>query len=345
MASIGHLLSRIPKKSSLNRFLINELLLRRNYVKTLYEDALTIDNNTSSGAVFESQLINGNVFTNPAVEYGSRRYYRGRIKGVIFDWGGTVVDCGVCAPIYTFVELFKAENVEITEDEARAIFGSNRKANIAQILDKEAVRKRWFTAKDGTHPTSDDVDRMYDKFVPQVLMSLQKYSNVIDGVTQTVKQLKKAPYNLKIGSTTGYPKQVLNTLLHASASQGFTPDASVCLGEVPEANPSPFMLWLCATRLQIFPIESIIKVDDSMNGIYEGLLAGSWTVGVAKTSSYVGLNEQQLEELTANEMKLKLNRAYEALSNSGAHYVIDTIKDLPSVIDDINRRLANGEKP
>lgn len=86
-------------------------------------------------------------------------------------------------------------------------------------------------------------------------------------------------------------------------------------------------------------------MDDSVNGIAEGLLAGCWTVGIAKTSSYVGLNEHQLEELSTCELRLRIQRAYDALSNSGAHYVIDTIADLPQVIDDINRRLANGEKP
>jgi phosphonoacetaldehyde hydrolase len=86
-------------------------------------------------------------------------------------------------------------------------------------------------------------------------------------------------------------------------------------------------------------------VDDSVNGIYEGLLAGCWTVGISKTSSYVGLNEQQLEELSTTELRLRLKRAYDALTSSGAHYVIDTIRDLPSVIDDINRRLTIGEKP
>ena len=40
-----------------------------------------------------------------------------------------------------------------------------------------------------------------------------------------------------------------------------------------------------------------------------------------------------------------LAASYEALSNAGAHYVIDDISHLPRVIDDINRRLAQGEVP
>ncbi|XP_054159461.1 phosphonoacetaldehyde hydrolase-like [Oppia nitens] len=343
MASFRHILTRFSRISPIAGHRSDRVLCR-SYVKSLYEDAFTIDSAWTPVTADVSKSINGSIFTNQNVEFGSKRFYRGRVKGVIFDWGGTVVDCGVCAPILTFVELFKNEGVDINEDEARTISGSNRKANIAQILDREAVRQRWVTAT-GREPTSDDVQRMYDNFIPQVLSSLTKYSNVIEGVAEVVKQLKKQPFNLRIGSTTGYPKEVLKVLLNASSSQGFTPDASVCLGEVPEANPSPFMLWLCAIRLGLQPIESIVKVDDSVNGVAEGLLAGTWTVAIAKTSSYVGLNEHQLDELRAPELRARLQRAYDALSGSGAHYIIDTISDLPAVIDDINRRLTNGEKP
>ena len=91
--------------------------------------------------------------------------------------------------------------------------------------------------------------------------------------------------------------------------------------------------------------KAIVKIDDTVNGIHEGTLAGCWTVGVAKTSSYVGLNEQQLEEVSEAELNFRLKRAYDSLMDSGAHYVIDTMKDLPLVINYINRRLAAGEKP
>ncbi|CAG2172909.1 unnamed protein product [Oppiella nova] len=177
MASLRHLLSRITSNG------FSHHVIRRWYVKSLYEDALSLDTTSSSSASIECRLINGNVFTNPNVEFGSKRFYKGRVKGIVFDWGGTVVDSGVCAPIYTFVELFHNEGVVINEDEARSISGSNRMANIAQILDKEAVRKRWIEAN-GKEPTTEDVQRMHDNFIPQVLSSLTKYSNVIEGVAK-----------------------------------------------------------------------------------------------------------------------------------------------------------------
>ena len=49
--------------------------------------------------------------------------------------------------------------------------------------------------------------------------------------------------------------------------------------------------------------------------------------------------------LQAEVLKQKVDASVEKLADAGSHYVIDSVADLPPVIDDINRRLANGEKP
>ena len=61
--------------------------------------------------------------------------------------------------------------------------------------------------------------------------------------------------------------------------------------------------------------------------------------------NYVALNEEEIASLSADDYERRLQRSYNILANAGAHYVIDTINDLPPVIDDINRRLAAGETP
>lgn len=61
--------------------------------------------------------------------------------------------------------------------------------------------------------------------------------------------------------------------------------------------------------------------------------------------NYVGLNEEEIASLSDDDLERKLKRSYDILANAGAHYVIDSISDLPPVIADINRRLASGEKP
>ena len=59
----------------------------------------------------------------------------------------------------------------------------------------------------------------------------------------------------------------------------------------------------------------------------------------------MALNEEEISKLSAEDYERRLERSYSILANAGAHYVIDTINDLPPVIDDINRRLAAGESP
>ena len=64
---------------------------------------------------------------NPRVQYRNQLSYVGRLKACIFDWSGTVVDCGVFGPTVIFMEIFKNEGVPITIDEARAPMGIHKK--------------------------------------------------------------------------------------------------------------------------------------------------------------------------------------------------------------------------
>jgi phosphonoacetaldehyde hydrolase len=105
------------------------------------------------------------------------------------------------------------------------------------------------------------------------------------------------------------------------------------------------MVWLNAIKLDVHPVEAIVKVDDTVDGIREGTSAGCWAVGLAETGNYVALNEEEIAALSQEDYERKLSRSYNILADAGAHYVINSIIDLPPVIEDINRRLASGEKP
>ena len=59
----------------------------------------------------------------------------------------------------------------------------------------------------------------------------------------------------------------------------------------------------------------------------------------------MALSEVEIKDLTREDYERKLDRAYDILINSGAHYVVDSIVNLPQVLTDINDRLKKGEKP
>ena len=69
-------------------------------------------------------------------------------------------------------------------------------------------------------------------------------------------------------------------------------------------------------------------------------------MGVARYSNYLNINSiEEANSLGEVEIERRTELTREMLRKSGAHYVIDSIVDLPAVIDDINARLARGERP
>ncbi|XP_037797717.1 phosphonoacetaldehyde hydrolase-like [Penaeus monodon] len=207
----------------------------------------------------------------------------------------------------------------------------------------EGVRARWLKAKAGAAPTDSDIDRMYAKFVPKNIAALEKFSNVIDGTLECMAALRSQ--GVKIGSCTGYPAPIVDKLKPIAAAQGYVPDVYVTADEVPQARPMPYMVWLNAIRLDVSPIEAVVKVDDTVDGIKEGLTAGCWTIGVAKTGNYVAASQEELNRMPRQDLERKLRKAYEILQDAGSHYVVDSVKDVPAVVKDINRRMAMGERP
>jgi phosphonoacetaldehyde hydrolase len=100
-----------------------------------------------------------------------------------------------------------------------------------------------------------------------------------------------------------------------------------------------------AQQLGIYPMESCVKIGDTLPDVEEGLNAGMWTVGLAKSGNELGLNEAEITALPADELQARLRRAYDRMAATGAHYVVDTVADVVPVIDSIGQRLSRGERP
>jgi phosphonoacetaldehyde hydrolase len=70
-----------------------------------------------------------------------------------------------------------------------------------------------------------------------------------------------------------------------------------------------------------------------------------WTIGLAKTGNELGMTEEQVAAADPEILNAKLARAYQRMSQAGAHYVVDGIGDVMPALNDINGRLARGERP
>lgn len=277
-------------------------------------------------------------------DYLFTRSYRGKVKAAILDWSGTVADAYVLAPAVVFVEVFKKQGVEVSMTEARVPMGLRKDLHIKAMTEMPEIRERW-KGIHGRDPDQGDVDRMFEDFVPMQLDCLRQYTAVLPGVAEAVKKLQKQ--GIKIGSTTGFVRSMVDILEEDAKKQGYVPDASVAGDEVVNgARPKPFMVYRNLDLLDVHPIQSVIKVDDTVSGVGEALEAGCWGVGIARYSNYMNIDTlEQAEGLAEEEIQRRLAHTRETLRKAGAHYVIDEFPQLLEVVDDVNQRLARGEKP
>jgi phosphonoacetaldehyde hydrolase len=270
------------------------------------------------------------------------RRYQGPVQAVILDWAGTTMDHGCMAPAVVFVEVFRRQGVPISMEEARAPMGAHKRVHIQRISQLDGVARRWQEAH-GRPPGDADVDRMFAEFVPLQLACLSEYSALIPGTLEAVAAMRAQ--GMKIGSTTGYTREMMEINLRDAKLQGYEPDATVCATDVPAGRPYPYMCLQNAIQLQVSTVEACVKVDDTVPGVEEGLAAGMWTVGLAVSGNEIGLPLAELEALEPADRARRRERAHGRMRQAGAHYVVDSIAQLMPCLEAIGRRLAAGERP
>ncbi|MGE0747693.1 MAG: phosphonoacetaldehyde hydrolase [Rhodospirillales bacterium] len=264
------------------------------------------------------------------------------LKAVVFDWAGTVVDFGSLAPMGAFVEVFRHFGVAIDVAEARKPMGLPKRDHIAALLADPAIAARWQAAT-GAPPDDAAIDAIYEIFVPLNAEVVTDHAALVPGTVSVVAALRDR--GLRIGSTTGYTRDIMERLAPRAAAAGFEPDNMVCAGDLPSGRPGPMAMYRCFLDLDVAPAARVVKVDDTAPGIAEGLAAGTWTVAVALSGNAMGLSPDELDTLSPAKRAARRADAVAALTRTGAHYVIDTVADLLPVIDHIEGRLARGERP
>jgi phosphonoacetaldehyde hydrolase len=265
-----------------------------------------------------------------------------RVKAVIFDWAGTVVDYGSLAPMGAFIETFAEFGVTISIEEARGPMGMAKRPHIAAIMAAPRVAQAW-TKRHGHAPTEADIDAVYAAFVPKNVAVAARYATLIPGAAEVVAELRSQ--EVRIGSTTGYTREIMAEILPVAAAQGFKPDSLVCTGDTPDGRPTPFMLYKTLLDLEVWPAWRVIKVDDTEVGIAEGLNGGAWTVGVSVSGNCFGMSHEDAAALAPADFHERRKAATKRLEVAGAHYVIDSVADLMPVVLKIEARLAQGERP
>jgi phosphonoacetaldehyde hydrolase len=264
------------------------------------------------------------------------------IQAVIFDWAGTMIDFGCRAPVVALRAVFGQAGIEIAEAEARTDMGRAKRDHVRALLAMPRIAALW-TERHGAAPTEDDVTRLHDAVEPRMRAAARDCATLIPGAAEITADLRAR--GVKIGSTTGYTRPMMADILPLAAQQGYAPDVVVCAGETAQGRPSPLMMWKALVELGAWPARACVKIDDAVVGVGEGLEVGAWTIGLSASGNGVGLDQDGLARLPADERAARIAASAQALHDAGAHYVIDSVADLGPVLAEIEARIERGDSP
>ncbi len=263
-----------------------------------------------------------------------------RVSCVIFDWAGTAVDFGCFAPLGAFMRVFENAGAAITAEEARRPMGLPKRDHVRELLKIGRV-SALFAERYGRPWNEEDVEKLYAGFVPALMETLSGYCEPLPGVVETAAELRGV--GLKIGSTTGYTREMMDIVAPGAAALGYAPDALVTPDETGAGRPYPYMIFRNMEKLGVYPPATLGTAGDTRADIREGKNAGVWSVGVIEGSSELGLTQDECSALSAAERAGRFAAVRDRFYGAGADFVIDRITELPKLVEQINKLKSHQE--
>ncbi len=261
------------------------------------------------------------------------------IKAFIFDWAGTMVDFGCMVPTRAMQRAFSDVGMTVSDAQIRQDMGKAKHAHIEAILSVPSIDQAW---KDhhGRAWTGTDIDNLLSAMEKHTRSEAVASAVPIPGALELVDLLRQQ--DIKVGSTTGYTKSIMDAVVPEAARNGYAPDVMICADDVPVGRPAPFMIWQALEKMGVWPAAACVKVDDAPVGIAAGRNAGMVTIGLAASGNGVGLAMQEFEALPANERQERVDASGALLRDADADYVVATVADIPPLLNEIVARIADN---
>jgi phosphonoacetaldehyde hydrolase len=262
------------------------------------------------------------------------------IRLVVFDWTGTLIDHGSRAPLLAMMATFQRARIELTPIQARVGTELNQRDRIETILRIPEVLRR-FRGAHGRSPDRDDIDQLLTAYAPEQLSALQHCSELIDGVTAAASFLRQR--EIAIATATDYSREAAALALDRAQQQGFVPDYAICADDLRAGTSAAFKIHACMRASEIYHAREVLVVGDTLLDNLACLEGGYARVGVAATGHEVGLPSSEWNDLPLPKRNALLANAHRSLRDAGAQFVLDTLHELPLVVEHIQaRRLSSA---
>ena len=226
-------------------------------------------------------------------------------------------------PVIVFEMMFNKFGMDVDWETIRRPMGKFKKEHLVDILSFDHVAAQFKKAQ-GHAWTEDDVNEMFDMFRPtmgEVAVS-EGLIRPFDGLSEAIAQLQVD--GIQVGCDTGYPKETCDAIYGKLAEKFGIRFDVVADSENVRGRPTPFLVYDCMYKANVFPPAAVVKADDITAGVQEGANSGAWTVGVYETGAH----------------------DKETLTEAGAHFLVPASSDIPNLIQtEIQPLLSSGGVP
>ena len=230
------------------------------------------------------------------------------IELAIFDMAGTTIDDR--DEVYRVLrEATEREGANYTDAEFQKWMGTEKKWAIENLL-----------RLGGVEVNAELHEKVWEWFRAELR---QTYTDnpprPLPGIEEALATLRDQ--GIKVALTTGFAREIADLILDSMGwHKGATFDASSCGDEVEAGRPAPDMIETVMAELGVTDRAAVISVGDTSADVVSALRAGVTSVGV----------------LTGH-----LSR--EDFAAEGAHVVLESVADLPRVLEEQPESLADAD--
>ena len=235
-----------------------------------------------------------------------------------------------------FDKVFRDRGIELSRAEIAGPMGREKKDHIRTLLMLPHASEQW-ARQHGSGWTEQDVEEMYRCFEKILAGYVAERAHPLKKVAETIQILRDR--GILIGSTTGYTAEIMEHVLPVAEAGGYRPDFVVTPDVTGIGRPSPFMMYECMKRANVYPPTAVVKIGDTLADIAEGKNGGAWTIGLLTGSNLLGLDENEAETIGKEELSERKEQARMKYLEQGSDFVADHFSDLPEIFHLIEARM------
>lgn len=225
-----------------------------------------------------------------------------KIQLVVFDMAGTTVaDKGNVAT--AFMEACRMHGHDVATEDVNSVMGFRKKDAIRMLLERRMSRRK--------EDIEQEIENIHESFLSNMISFYQNDPDLhpLPYAESVFGTLKKQ--GIRVALNTGFTKGITDTILSRLGwNTNVMIDHVISSDEVPEGRPHPYMIRSIMEALGIKDAALVAKVGDTQVDIEEGRNAGCGLVISVTTGAYT---REQLE-------------------NFKPDHIIDTLKDVPAII-------------